>query len=122
MSAVNEQAAFLLDVTRLINHATYEYKFQVTAGELYRTPEQQQIYVKTGRSRTMNSLHLSRRAIDLNFFRDGKLVYSKDALAPLGAYWESLHPLNSWGGNGQKLVDVPHFSRGDVKPEWRRVT
>lgn len=121
MSVVREQAAFLLDVCKLINKAT-ELGFVVTAGELYRTPEQQQIYVKTGRSRTMNSLHLQRRAVDLNFFKDGKLTYDKNVLAPLGAYWESLDPLNSWGGNGVKLVDTPHFSRGVDKPEWRRVT
>jgi len=121
VSNVREQASFLLDVCLLINKAT-EMGFQVTAGELYRTPEQQQIYVKTGRSRTMNSLHLQRRAVDLNFFVNGNLCYDKDTLAPLGAYWESLHPLNSWGGNGVKLVDTPHFSRGVGKPEWRRVT
>ncbi len=121
MSNIAEQAAFLLDVTRLIQKAT-DMGFVVTAGELYRTPEQQQIYVKTGRSRTMNSLHIQRRAVDLNFFLNGKLTYDKAVLAPLGAYWESLHPLNSWGGNGVKLVDTPHFSRGMEKPEWRRVT
>lgn len=121
MSNTTEQAAFLLDMCKLIQKAT-EMGFVVTAGELYRTPEQQQIYVKTGRSRTMNSLHLSRRAVDLNFFKDGKLCYDKAALAPLGAYWESLNPLNSWGGNGVKLVDIPHWSRGIGKPEWRRVT
>ena len=121
MSNTSEQAAFLLDVCKLIQKAT-EMGFVVTAGELYRTPEQQQIYVKTGRSRTMNSLHLQRRAVDLNFFKGGKLTYDKATLAPLGAYWESLDPLNSWGGNGVKLVDTPHFSRGVGKPEWRRVT
>ena len=121
MSNISEQAAFLLDLTKLIHKAT-ELGFVVTAGELFRTPEQQQIYVKTGRSKTMNSLHLQRRAVDLNFFVDGKLTYDKAILAPLGAFWESLHPLNSWGGNGVKLVDTPHFSRGMVKPEWRRVT
>ena len=73
MSNVREQASFLLDVCLLINKAT-EMGFQVTAGELYRTPEQQEIYVKTGRSRTMNSLHLQRRAVDLNFFKNGKLT------------------------------------------------
>ena len=121
MSLVKEQAAFLLDLAKLINKAT-ELGFVVTAGELYRTPEQQQIYVKSGRSQTMNSLHLQRRAVDLNFFVNGKLTYDKKTLAPLGAYWESLDPLNSWGGNGVKLVDTPHFSRGVGKPEWKRVT
>lgn len=121
MSLVQQQAAFLLDVGRLVQYAT-DQGWTVTAGELYRTPEQQELYVKTGRSKTMNSLHLQRLAIDLNFFRDGKLVYDKQLLAPLGAYWETLNPLNSWGGNGVTLVDVPHFSRGNGKPEWRRVT
>ncbi len=121
MSNVSEQAAFLLDVTRLIQKAT-ELGFVVTAGELYRTPDQQAIYFKSGQTRTMNSLHTQRRAVDLNFFKDGKLCYDKAVLAPLGAYWESLHPLNSWGGNGVKLLDTPHFSRGIGKPEWRRVT
>ena len=121
MSNTSERAAFLLDVCALIQKAT-AMGFTVTAGELYRTPEQQEIYVKTGRSRTMNSLHLQRRAVDLNFFLNGKLTYDKRVLAPLGAYWESLHPLNSWGGNGVKLVDTPHFSRGIGKAEWRRVT
>ena len=110
MSLVKEQAAFLLDVAKLINKAT-ELGFVVTGGELFRTPEQQQIYVKTGRSKTMNSLHLQRRAVDLNFFVDGKLTYDKKTLAPLGAYWESLHPKNRWGGNFKSLVDCPHFER-----------
>lgn len=121
MSLVEHQAAFLLDMGRLVQKAT-ELGFVVTGGELARTPEQQAIYVKTGRSQTMESIHLKRCAIDLNFFKDGKLCYDKKVLAPLGAYWESLHPLNSWGGNGVKLVDTPHFSRGIGKPEWRRVT
>ena len=121
MSNIAEQNDFLRDVCRLVLHA-HTLGFQVTAGELYRTPEQQEIYVKTGRSRTMNSLHLQRRAVDLNFFINGKLTYDKSTLAPLGAFWESLHPLNSWGGNGVKFYDAPHFSRGVGKPEWRRVT
>lgn len=121
MSAVADQSAFLLDVAKFIIQAT-GMGFVVTGGELYRTVEQQELHVKAGRSATMNSLHLSRRAIDLNFFVDGKLVYDKETLARLGAAWESYHPLNSWGGNGVRLVDTPHFSRGVDKPEFRRVT
>ena len=109
MSLVQHQAAFLLDVTKLINKAT-EMGFAVTGGELFRTAEQQQIYLKTGRSKTMNSNHLKRLAIDLNFFKDGKLVYTKDTLAPIGQYWESLNELNRWGGKW-RFVDVPHFER-----------
>lgn len=121
MGLVAEQAAFLLDATKLIQYAT-SCGFVVTGGELYRTQEQQDIYLKTGRTKTRNSLHLQRLAIDLNFFKDGKLIGDKPTLAPLGAFWESLHPRNSWGGNGETLYDAPHFSRGLVKPEWKRVT
>jgi len=122
MSLNTEQAAFLLDFCKLVQYAT-DQGFMVTGGELARTPEQQAIYFKTGRSKTMNSIHLKRCAADLNFFRDGKIIWDKAMLAPIGAYWESLNKANSWGGNGVKLVDTPHFSRNpDGKPEFRRVT
>lgn len=110
MSLVNEQADFLLDVAKLIQWATQE-GFTVTAGELYRSLEQQQIYFKTGRSKTLESQHMKRLAIDLNFFVNGKLTWSKDILAPVGAYWESLNPNNRWGGNFKSLCDTPHFER-----------
>jgi D-alanyl-D-alanine carboxypeptidase len=105
-----EQAAFLLDVTRLIQFAT-KAGFMVTGGELYRTTEQQQIYMKTGRSKTMNSNHLKRCAIDLNFFINGNLTYDRNILLPIGQYWESLNSKNSWGGNWKSFKDIPHFER-----------
>lgn len=110
MSLVIEQAAFLLDVCKLIQRAT-ELGFTVTGGELARTIEQQEIYVKSGRSKTMNSIHLKRCAIDLNFFQDNKLTYDTGVLKPIGDYWESLHPKNKWGGNWKSFKDVPHFQR-----------
>jgi hypothetical protein len=110
MSLVSEQAAFLLDVCKLVQKAT-ELGFVVTGGELARTTEQQEIYVKTGRSKTMNSIHLKRCAIDLNFFKGGKLTYDRGVLQPLGDYWESLDPKNQWGGNWRTFKDVPHFQR-----------
>lgn len=110
MSLSQEQAAFLVDACKLIQYAT-EQGWMVTGGELYRTPEQQEIYLKTGRSKTMASNHLKRCAIDLNFFKDGKLVWDRQQLAPIGAYWESLNSKNRWGGNFKSLIDVPHFER-----------
>lgn len=107
MSLVAEQAAFMLDVSKLIQFA-FGRGYMVTGGELYRTTEQQQIYVKTGRSQTMNSKHLERLAIDLNFFKDGKLVY---AVEEIGRYWESLNPKNSAGMFWKSFKDAPHFER-----------
>ncbi len=110
MSLSNEQAAFLLDACTLIQYAT-QLGFNVTGGELSRTPEQQAIYIKTGRSKTFNSMHLQRCAIDLNFFKDGKIIWDRGILEPIGAYWETLSPKNRWGGNFKSLVDCPHFER-----------
>jgi len=110
MSLVAIQAKFLKDVCKLLTKAD-ELGLVVTGGELFRTLEQQQIYVKTGRSKTMNSNHLRRCAIDLNFFKDGKLTYDMETLRPLGEYWRTLDPKNDWGGFWKSFKDVPHFER-----------
>ncbi|MCL6269329.1 M15 family metallopeptidase [Sansalvadorimonas sp. 2012CJ34-2] len=115
MKSVQKQAQFLIHVTQLLQKA-YEASFIVTGGELYRTVEQQKLYVRQGRSKTMNSRHLQRLAIDLNFFipdQEGKvrLTYEKSDLQAIGDYWESLHSDNKWGGNWKKFKDTPHFER-----------
>src|SRR3990167_10238318 len=107
MSLRKEQSLFIDDVVKLLNFAKQE-GFEITGGELFRTPEQQEIYFRTGRSRTMNSYHLKKLAIDLNFFRNGELIQDKEGLQKLGNYWEELSSLNKWGGNFKTFVDTPH--------------
>ena len=109
MSLFDEQQAFLKQVPVLINKA-FELGFQVTAGEMLRTPEQQQLYVNSGRSKTMHSNHLIKCAIDLNLFVAGVFA-NKVQLQDLGNFWESLDPKNRWGGNFSTIVDTPHFER-----------
>ena len=110
MALVAEQAAFLVDACNLIEFATLQ-GFTVTGGELFRTVEQQQIYVASGRSTTLNSYHLKRLAIDLNFFKDGVLIQDKETLQPVGDFWEGLNPVNKWGGNWNTFKDLLHFER-----------
>lgn len=110
MSLSKEQAAFLLDVCKLVPFAT-SLGYTVTGGELQRTPEQQKIYVQTGKSQTMDSKHLKKLAIDLNFIKDDKLVYDIKELTPIGEYWQSLSPKNSAGMFWKSFKDVPHFER-----------
>lgn len=110
MSMVKQQAAFLLDACKLIEFATKQ-GFEVTGGELYRTEAQQVIYFQTGKSKTMDSNHLKRLAIDLNFIQEGKLIYDMPLLEPIGKFWESLNPANRWGGHFKSLIDMPHFER-----------
>lgn len=117
MTLGQEQEAFVTDVMTLIVEAR-KMGFGVRFGEVFRTPEQQAIYVKTGRSKTMNSMHLSRLAIDLVLVKDGSIA-THEQLKPLGAFWESLNPKNRWGGSWRglvesgksKFIDAPHFER-----------
>lgn len=108
MTLSEKQQLFVLNVAKLIQKAD-SFGIKLTFGEAFRTIEQQEIYVRTGKSKTMNSRHLQRLAVDFNFFINGKLVYDKAKIASLGAYWESLHVNNKWGGNFVGFTDVPHF-------------
>ena len=110
MNLRKEQTVFLLDVCKLIQFAA-EQGFELTGGELFRTHEQQKIYYNTGKSKTMNSNHLRRLAVDLLFFKDSELTFDKKLLQPVGDYWEKLHSKNRWGGNFISFIDIPHFER-----------
>ncbi len=90
MTLGEHQEIFSKHLVMLITKAQ-EIGYGVRIGEVYRTPEQQQIYMKTGRSMTMNSMHLNKCAADLHFTSNGTLVYPSE----LGNYWESLDPLKS---------------------------
>lgn len=118
MGLVKEQSAFIQDVSLLIQEAQ-RLGIELTAGEMYRTQEQQDIYLKTGKTKTNNSMHLKRLAVDFNFFINGELVYNHPLITELGKFWESLNEINRWGGSWRGLVesgqssfvDSPHFER-----------
>lgn len=117
MSLLQEQMKFTHHVALLFAKA-WQLGLEFSIGEVLRTPEQQQIYLETGRSKTSNSMHLKKLAIDLNLFKDGSSC-TVDEIRPLGKYWESLDALNRWGGSWRGLieshqssfVDSPHFER-----------
>lgn len=100
------QEAFSRDLVKLISKA-HELGYGVRIGEVFRTAEQQAIYVKTGRSKTSNSMHLKKCAADLHFTRGGQLCYPE----ALGRFWESLDPLNQAGMFWKNFKDDPHFQR-----------
>lgn len=111
------QEAFAAQVPALINKAI-SLGFGVRLGEVYRSVEQQKIYYAAGATKTMNSQHMKKLAIDLNLITQGRLATAKE-IYELGKWWESLDPMNRWGGSwrGQveagksSFVDSPHFER-----------
>jgi hypothetical protein len=126
MGLSDHQYEFLKDIAKLIQFAE-EKGIKLTAGEAYRTADQQLLYyhgkdIKEAGSQTLvftegrkrswtkYSNHMRRLAMDFNFFVDGALTYDKSVLSELGEYWEGLSPLNRWGGNFSH-TDTPHFER-----------
>jgi hypothetical protein len=117
MSLGQEQELFTNHVISLVKKA-WELGFRVRLGEVQRPIEMQEIYVRTGRSKTFDSMHIKKCAIDLVLLLDEQIC-TREQIMPLGNYWESLDPKNRWGGNWRGLVDsgkssfvdAPHFER-----------
>jgi peptidoglycan L-alanyl-D-glutamate endopeptidase CwlK len=105
-----KQEEFTKDMLEFIKHC-FDSGYTVTMGEVYRTADQQKIYYDTGRSKTMNSMHLKRSAMDLNIFKDGRLLVDKTELQDLGDSWEAMSSGNRWGGNWTSFKDLPHFEK-----------
>lgn len=108
MKLSEKQIVFSLNISYLIVYAN-SIGVGLTFGDAYRPKYLQEHYLATGKSKTMNSMHLRRLAVDFNFFIDGKLTYKKSDLQKLGDYWEELDNKNRWGGNFKTFTDTPHF-------------
>ena len=126
-----KQSRFARRLPDLLNHA-FSLGYEVTLGEVYRTDEQAEInaigfsgrealaslierafplLAKKIRNNTgngsRNSLHMSRLAIDLQLFKNGRWVTEVEPYRQLGEFWESLGDDHRWGG---RFGDTPHFS------------
>jgi hypothetical protein len=107
MTLGEQQRRFLPFVAKLIDFA-YAQGFELTAGEMYRTPEQAVLNAKTGAG-IAHSLHTQRLAVDLQLFKDSVYLTDSAAYEPLGVFWEGLDPDACWGGRFSK-PDGNHFS------------
>ncbi len=116
MKLIAHQFAFVRDLAKFYDFVENSGDM-CTLGESFRTTAMQEIYVKNGLSKTLDSNHPKRLAQDLNFFIKGILTYKKEDLQRYGDFWESLSPENRWGGNfpkwfpGSDFIDTPHFER-----------
>ena len=87
--------------------------YDCTLGDAYRTPAAAAINAKLG-SGIINSLHCKRLAIDVELFKDGKFLTRTEDHIKFGEYWESLHPLNRWGGHFKSRPDGNHYEMQDL--------
>ena len=96
MTLREQQSEFVKMVGQLIDYAT-SLGYDLTFGDAYATEGHKQ-----------NSFHYSRRAIDLNLFKDGKYLNTTEDHLPLGLYWEMIG--GTWGG---RWNDGNHYSLGE---------
>ena len=114
MKLSEKQMIFSLNIAKLIRYA-HLMAMGLTFGHAWRSPEEQERLFKAGLTKTLNSQHLNRLAVDFNVFINGRLCLDWSTIKILGDYWESLHPQNRWGGdwNNNELkdgfIDTPHF-------------
>lgn len=78
-----KQRRFALLVSRLIDHAYY-MGYEVSLGDAYRDPRLHGAHGDKQGYGAARSCHKLRLAIDLNLFRDGKLLADTEGHRPLG--------------------------------------
>lgn len=109
MKLLETQFLFTKLLPRLFDHA-YARGYNLTLGEAHRTPEQAALNAKSGKG-IKNSLHIKRLAIDLNLFKNGKLLQNSEDHKFLGEFWEQLGKKEGvptrWGG---RFKDGNHYS------------
>ena len=82
--------------------------YWVRFDEFYRPEQMAKIYAAQGKG-IKDSLHTLHDAGDLTIYtKDGVPLTKTEEYKFAGDYWESLDPLNRWGG---RFSDGNHFSR-----------
>ena len=128
MKLSDHQANHALNIALLIQFA-YGRGMRLRRGNWLRSDEEQARLRAAGKSKVRRSLHQDGLATDfaLDKLINGKWVYQRSTAAyePLGDFWESLSPLNVWGGRfplyfGGSFYDGNHFETriaGRPKPQ-----
>lgn len=102
MTLRERQSKFVLYVSLLIQFA-YAKGYELTFGDAYAWADDGHV---------AGSYHGKRLAIDLNLFLDGAYLVKTEDHEELGAFWESLDPMCTWGG---RFDDGNHYSYGEGK-------
>lgn len=110
MTLSEKQRRFTKMTAALIEWA-YANGYELTFGHAWRDSETQRRLVEMKLSKTMNSKHCERLAVDFNLWRGGKYITDSAAYKPLGDFWKSIG--GRWGGDFTGFQDGNHFEYGD---------
>ena len=106
MTLNDKQHIFAMNLSKLLQYVE-SLGYTCSIGEVFRTPEQAEIYAKQGKG-IKDSQHCKKLAVDLFLFSNGKYLQQKSDYELLGEYWKSLHPDNRHGSDFPR-VDCVHF-------------
>jgi len=123
------QKRFVGHVAMLIIYA-HDNGFELTFGEATRSKDQVllnyygfsvvenanglELTIRSPTSKTKESKHLDRLAVDFNIFKDGRLLFTESQnripdlklVQMMGNYWCNLHTNNRWGGDFNRNKNV----------------
>lgn len=101
------------DMVAIVHRAAELTPINFVVTEGLRTIQRQAELVAKGASRTMNSKHLTGRAVDVAAFPDGKLSWEFKYYKLISeAFKQAARELDikiRWGGDWKSFVDSPHF-------------
>lgn len=101
------------DLVKVVKRAIELTEIDFTVGEGLRTQERQEQLFKEGKSKTLNSKHLTGNAVDLWAFKDGKITWEKKYYDDLSVFVKQaakeLEIGIKWGGDFVGFYDGPHY-------------
>lgn len=106
MTLNDKQHIFSQNLAKLLLHVD-SLGLTCSVGEVFRTKEQAEIYVKQGKG-ILDSQHCKKLAVDLFLFSNGQFLQKKEDYKLLGEYWKSLH-LDNRHGSDFPRADHVHF-------------
>jgi len=101
------------DLVKVVKRAIEITPVDFVVVEGLRTKSRQAYLLDAGKSRTMNSFHLTGHAVDLAPIVDGKVSWDWKFFHPMAdAMKQAASELDvklTWGGNWKTFPDGPHF-------------
>jgi peptidoglycan L-alanyl-D-glutamate endopeptidase CwlK len=101
------------DLVKVIEEAIKESPFDFSISEGLRTKERQKELFDAGKSQTMNSRHITGKAIDIAVLLEGKVTWDfkhyQTVADHIKKVAKELEIELVWGGDWQSFKDGPHF-------------
>jgi len=101
------------DLQKVFNEAIKDSPLDFSITEGLRTIERQKVLFDAGKSQTMNSRHLTGKAVDIAVIRDGEITWDMKHYQLVASHIKNIAKSMNidivWGGDWQSFKDGPHF-------------